>query len=184
MVKKCPGCGKLLDDLSSKADEKPEPKPKDGWSKLQVFGVGVFVIGSVMTGGALAVTAAGFGSAGIVGGSVAAAVQSSIGNVAAGSLFAALQSAGATGTIAAVGSAGGMAAAGGAATAAGATLLKRAGDGDDAKREEEDKEKEERNERNRARKTNPRAGATSTAVASLTYSRRAGPWLGASSGTL
>lgn len=41
----------------------------------------------------------GFGSAGIVGGSVAAGIQSGIGNVAAGSMFATLQSLGATGTL-------------------------------------------------------------------------------------
>jgi hypothetical protein len=53
---------------------------------------------------ATGLTAAGFTSAGIAGGSLAAAWQSSIGNVAAGSAFATLQSLGATGTIAAVGS--------------------------------------------------------------------------------
>ena len=42
----------------------------------------------------------GFGSAGIVGGSTAAAIQSSIGNVAVGSTFSALQSLGATGVLA------------------------------------------------------------------------------------
>lgn len=42
-------------------------------------------------------TSAGFGTAGIVSGSIAAAVQSAIGNVSAGSLFSALQSFGALG---------------------------------------------------------------------------------------
>jgi hypothetical protein len=37
-------------------------------------------------------TAAGFGSGGIVGGSIAAAIQSTIGNISAGSMFAVLQS--------------------------------------------------------------------------------------------
>lgn len=41
---------------------------------------------------------AGFSSAGIVGGSIAAGIQSSIGNVAAGSAFAILQSLGSMGT--------------------------------------------------------------------------------------
>lgn len=45
----------------------------------------------------------GFTSAGIGAASVAAVVQSSIGNVAAGSVFATLQSAGATGILGAVG---------------------------------------------------------------------------------
>ncbi len=49
--------------------------------------------------------AAGFTSSGIAGGSAAAAWQSSIGSVTAGSTFATLQSLGATGTIATVGSA-------------------------------------------------------------------------------
>ncbi|KAF6039679.1 hypothetical protein EB796_002010 [Bugula neritina] len=41
--------------------------------------------------------AIGFGSGGVIGGSVAAGIQSSIGNVAAGSVFSALQSLGAAG---------------------------------------------------------------------------------------
>ncbi|KAI1798529.1 hypothetical protein F4811DRAFT_548165 [Daldinia bambusicola] len=44
-----------------------------------------------------ALAAAGFGASGIVGGSIAAGAQSAIGNVAAGSLFATLQSAGMAG---------------------------------------------------------------------------------------
>jgi len=53
---------------------------------------------------------AGFGPAGIVGGSIAALAQSSIGNLAAGSIFAALQSAGMTGVFATGATAGGAAA--------------------------------------------------------------------------
>jgi Interferon-induced 6-16 family len=49
----------------------------------------------------LAATATGFGVAGIVGGSMAAAAQSSMGSVAAGSAFATAQSLGMTGTFAA-----------------------------------------------------------------------------------
>jgi hypothetical protein len=68
-----------------------------------------FGITSVLGAGTCAATAgltfAGFTTAGIAGGSAAAAWQSSIGSVAAGSTFATLQSLGATGTIAAVGSA-------------------------------------------------------------------------------
>lgn len=44
--------------------------------------------------------ALGFGTAGIVGGSIAAGIQSIIGNVAAGSLFATLTSLGMTGVFA------------------------------------------------------------------------------------
>jgi hypothetical protein len=59
--------------------------------------------GTAITGGVVAVVCAvpilaGFGTAGIGAGSVAALWQSAIGNVAAGSLFASLQSLGATGT--------------------------------------------------------------------------------------
>ncbi|GAB6024751.1 hypothetical protein CHUAL_009881 [Chamberlinius hualienensis] len=60
----------------------------------------------------LALSAAGFGAAGIVGGSTAAVIQAGIGNVAAGGVFAALQSAGvvglAAGTKAAIGAVGGL----------------------------------------------------------------------------
>jgi Interferon-induced 6-16 family len=49
----------------------------------------------------LAATTAGFGVAGIVGGSAAAAFQSSVGSVAAGSAFATAQSLGMTGALAA-----------------------------------------------------------------------------------
>lgn len=60
----------------------------------------------------VALNYAGFTSAGVAAGSAAAAAQGAIGNVAAGSMFAALQSAGATGAGAAIGSA--LGAAGGA----------------------------------------------------------------------
>lgn len=43
--------------------------------------------------------AIGFGAAGVVGGSAAALAQSAIGNIAAGSVFASLQSAGAVGAV-------------------------------------------------------------------------------------
>ena len=61
-------------------------------------------VGGAVVGAGLAVVSApvllpalGFSSAGVVAGSTAAAVQATIGNVAAGSLFAGLQSAGAAG---------------------------------------------------------------------------------------
>ncbi|KAL7551793.1 hypothetical protein ACHAWF_014995 [Thalassiosira exigua] len=57
------------------------------------------VVGAVSLG----LTAIGFGPSGIIGGSIAAGVQSSIGNVAAGTMFSALQSAGASGVISAAG---------------------------------------------------------------------------------
>lgn len=62
-------------------------------------GIGA-VIGTGVTGAASgALSAAGFSSGGVVAGSLAAGTQAGIGNVAAGSLFAVLQSVGATGVI-------------------------------------------------------------------------------------
>jgi len=64
------------------------------------------VVGGAVVGGVAALTVApwalpllGFAKTGVVVSSIAAGVQSTIGNVAAGSMFAALQSAGATGVI-------------------------------------------------------------------------------------
>lgn len=72
-----------------------------------VLGVG----GAIVGGAAVIPIALGFGTAGIVAGSVAAGVQAGIGSVAAGSAFATLTSLGMTGTLAAT-------AAGGAITSA------------------------------------------------------------------
>ena len=64
-------------------------------------------VGVAITGGTVAFISTvpillGFGTGGIVAGSVAAGIQSLIGNVAAGSLFASLTSLGMTGTLATV----------------------------------------------------------------------------------
>jgi len=98
-------------------------------------------------GGAVAGVAAipmlvGFGSAGIVGGSIAAAIQSSIGNVAAGSAFAVAQNLGAQGVFLTAGYAGGATAAAGAALA---VAGKKNEDDDEEKemKEEEQGDKEE-----------------------------------------
>ena len=53
--------------------------------------------GTLATAGGLGATLFGFGTAGIVAGSLAATTQASIGNVAAGSIFAGLTSLGMTG---------------------------------------------------------------------------------------
>ena len=59
----------------------------------------LLIIGGLGLLGAYAVpTLIGFGSTGIVAGSIAAGIQSAIGNVAAGSIFATLTSWGMTGT--------------------------------------------------------------------------------------
>ena len=67
---------------------------------MGVFGLAVGAgVGAVVIPTALAAT--GFASAGVVAGSCAAGVQSLLGNVAAGSLFSALQSTAAVGVSAA-----------------------------------------------------------------------------------
>lgn len=67
------------------------------WKKI---GLGAAVAGGVIAGAALLPITLGFGTAGIVGGSIAAGIQAAIGNVAAGSLFAVCTSLGMTGVFA------------------------------------------------------------------------------------
>ena len=64
---------------------------------LKWTAAGVLGIGLVICLGCCTLGAAGFASAGIVGGSLAASIQGAVGG--AGTVFAALQSAGATGTL-------------------------------------------------------------------------------------
>lgn len=100
---KCPHCGISFEQEAETCQE------TTGWRKH------LTITNCLMAGGAavalpcVAATAVGFGSAGIVGGSLAAAMQSAIGNVAAGSSFALLQSLGATGTFISGATAGGSA---------------------------------------------------------------------------
>ena len=63
------------------------------WRKI---GLGAAITGGVIAGVALLPITLGFGTAGIVGGSIAAGIQAAIGNVAAGSLFAVCTSLGMT----------------------------------------------------------------------------------------
>jgi hypothetical protein len=65
------------------------------------------ISGAVATTGVVA-TGLGFTSTGIAAASTAAGIQTTIGNVAAGSLFATLQSLGATGALVGMGIAGGV----------------------------------------------------------------------------
>ena len=58
----------------------------------------LIIVGSAIAGLGLTGTLLGFGTAGIVAGSAAAATQAAIGNVAAGSVFSILTSLGMTGT--------------------------------------------------------------------------------------
>jgi hypothetical protein len=76
------------------------------------------IIPLAVAGVGLGATVAGFGAAGIAVGSIAAGIQSSIGNVAAGSLFATMQSLGATGTTFSAMTTGGIAVTAGSATVA------------------------------------------------------------------
>ena len=108
--------------------------PPSGMARPRRIGWGSF-FGAVVGGGiALTLTAVaapivlpaiGFGTGGVVAGSMAAATQSAIGNVAAGSLFATLQSLGAAGglSVAATGAATAAGAAAGAGVGAGGAAI-------------------------------------------------------------
>ena len=66
---------------------------------VNIFGKILLIGGVVIATVALEPILMGFWTAGIIGGSAAAAIQSSIGSVAVGSIFATVQSLGATGVI-------------------------------------------------------------------------------------
>ena len=80
------------------------------WKKI---GIGAAITGGVITTVALIPIGIGFGTAGIVGGSIAAGIQAIIGNVAAGSLFAVCTSLGMTGVFASSAAVGAILGAGG-----------------------------------------------------------------------
>ena len=80
------------------------------WKKI---GIGAAITGGVITTIALIPIGIGFGTAGIVGGSIAAGIQAIIGNVAAGSLFAVCTSLGMTGVFASSAAVGAILGAGG-----------------------------------------------------------------------
>ena len=82
------------------------------WKKI---GIGEAVAGGVIAGVALIPITLGFGGAGIVAGSVAAGIQATIGNVAAGSTFAICTSLGMTGVFASSAAVGAILGAGGLA---------------------------------------------------------------------
>lgn len=69
----------------------------NNWKKI---GKGAAIAGGVILGTALIPMLAGFGTAGVVGGSIAAGIQGIIGNVAAGSVFAVCTSLGMSGVFA------------------------------------------------------------------------------------
>ena len=82
------------------------------WKKI---GIGAGITGGVIAGIALLPMTLGFGTAGIVGGSVAAGIQAAIGNVAAGSIFAVCTSLGMSGVFASTAAVGAILGAGGIA---------------------------------------------------------------------
>ena len=71
----------------------------------------LIVGGAIAAAGGLGATLFGFGTAGVVAGSLAAATQATIGNVTAGSAFATLTSLGMTGTLTTTAAGGGITAA-------------------------------------------------------------------------
>lgn len=99
---------------------------KGGWKAFAgaVVGGGVALTLTAVAA-PIVLPAIGFGTGGVVAGSVAAAAHSAIGNVAAGSLFATLQSLGAVGgfSMAATGAATAAGAAAGAGVGAGAAVI-------------------------------------------------------------
>lgn len=82
---------------------------------LRKVGIGVAIAGGAILFIAGLPMVLGFGAGGIVAGSVAAAIQASIGNVAAGSAFAVLTSLGMTGALAGTAAVGAALGAGGLA---------------------------------------------------------------------
>ena len=84
----------------------------NNWKK---YGKIAAITGGVILGAASIPILMGFGTAGIVGGSIAAGIQSAIGNVAAGSVFAVCTSLGMTGVFASSATVGAILGAGGLA---------------------------------------------------------------------
>ena len=86
-------------------------------SLLKKIGTGIAITGGVVAGISLLPIILGFGTTGIVAGSVAAGIQAAIGNVAAGSLFAVSTSLGMTGAFVSTSAAGTALGLGGGLTA-------------------------------------------------------------------
>ena len=92
---------------------------------LKKIGYGIAITGGVISFGAVIPMAMGFGTVGIAASSAAAGIQSSIGNVAAGSLFAFFQSLGMSGFFLTTAGAGGAAAVACTAAAVGASYAEK-----------------------------------------------------------
>ena len=89
-----------------------------GFAKDHPYKAALIGVPLTVAGAGVAATAAGFGATGIIGGSIAASIQSGMGSVASSSLFASMQSLGATGMFSAMTSGGVAAGAAGAAAVA------------------------------------------------------------------
>jgi hypothetical protein len=124
LVAKCPHCGhdneySTMDLLADdpREDTSDSDKPQTSTPRYRTLpSVSTIAIagGAIVAAPCVVAMALGFGTAGIVAGSAAAATQASIANVAAGSVFAVAQSLGATGAFASGATWGGVAAATGA----------------------------------------------------------------------
>lgn len=107
----CPECGKSNETKTRSEVKLEENTHQSLFNKEKALKYAKWG-GAAVTVACAVPMAAGFGTAGIVGGSFAAMWQSSIGNVVAGSAFATLQSLGATGVFATGAAAGTTASAG------------------------------------------------------------------------
>ena len=133
MLTKCPECGGDCCEpwFPTPANEIENPVEEEKSKSLDNLATALMITGGLMAVPCIGAALFGFGAAGIVGGSFAAGVQSGIGNVAAGSAFATLQSLGATGTFVTGASYGGAAAGAGAV----GKLVSKFTRGDEASRE-------------------------------------------------
>jgi len=109
------------EERKRKEEEEAKAKVSKGsdtskWSLTTKIGIGTAATGLTIAAGGLAVIGFGFGSLGIIAGSAAAATQSALGSVAAGSWFATMTSMGMTGVFSTAAVAGGATAGVGATT--------------------------------------------------------------------
>lgn len=93
----CPDCQRSFEVAVCRSNTPRNESSRVANETSSILPAALMVGGAMVAAPCLALSLFGFGAAGIVGGSMAAATQATIGNVAAGSTFALLQSAGATG---------------------------------------------------------------------------------------
>lgn len=137
----CPECRKSKETKTSEVETEGKNANESWFNKEKALKYAKFG-GAVVAGACAVPMIAEFSTAGIAGGSIAAAWQASIGNVAVGRAFATLQSLGATGVFATGASAG--AATGATAFVAEKVSKKKSEGNDDETDKEEGKEDEPR----------------------------------------